>query len=265
MNKILIKILIIYLFTFYILFLFKYNKYEYFDNLNTNTTKNNTTNVTNTTNTLDITNTKKNNTTNTRNNNISDKTKLKILELQKENNMYNNDKYQMYGPTNYLDPKDMTDTERISYMNLYPDNMTLQDYVNWLLLYKNKQEYLSVEHIKNLKKILRGEQLIYQAGVLPPPTKISPPLSSSDYFDNLYTNKNIISRPQIGNSIHNEMMMTYNSDDYGDFKDNYDVYGTSGRSDLNPDLPDKKNLNNFISFDNEKKFDKKFIKIKECN
>ena len=174
---------------------------------------------------------------------------------------YNNSKFQMYGPTNYLDPKDMTNEERLSYKNTYPSNMTLQDYVNWLLLYKNEQQYLSLEHVKNLKKILRGEILVYSAGILPPPTKISPPLTSSDYFDNLYINKNVISNPQIG-SIHNEQMMAANYNDYGDFKENYNVYGTSGRSDLNPDLPDKKDLKNFIYFNNE---EKNRNQLKLCN
>jgi hypothetical protein len=178
-----------------------------------------------------------------------------------DNDDYNNDKFQMYGPTNYLDPKDMTIPEKLAYKNMYPANMTLQDYVNWLLLYENQQEYLSIEHVKNIKKILRGEQLVYIAGRLPPPTKISPPLTSSDYFDNLYSNKNIISNPRIGNSIHNDNMMTYNSDDYGDFKDNYDVYGSTGRSDLNPDLPNKKDLKNFKSFDNEEKNDTQLLTI----
>ena len=286
MNKIILKILIIYLFAFYAFFLYKnFYQYEYLTN---DPLTNNGQTVEHLTSekseiekkkdkNIKINQEIKNQTTlsNENNQEIKNQTTLSNENNQKDNNQnendepdnnqvnnqlnntqinneYNNDKFQMYGPTNYLDPKDMTSEERLSYKNTYPSNMTLQDYVNWLLLYKNEQQYLSVEHVKNLKKILRGEILIYSAGILPPPTKISPPLTSSDYFDNLYINKNVISNPQIG-SIHNEQMMAANSDNYGDFKGNYNVYGTSGRSDLNPDLPDKKDLKNFIYFNNEKK------------
>ena len=287
MNKIILKILIIYLFAFYASFLYrKFYQYltnEHFtnehqtiehitndnldiekkiskdikinqeiknettlskDDTNNNQTDNNHTDNNQTDNNQTDNNRKDNNQTD----NITDNNEIDYNQTSD----YNNTKFQMYGPTNYLDPKDMTNEERISYKNTYPSNMTLQDYVNWLLLYKNEQQYLSLEHVKNLKKILRGEILVYSAGILPPPTKISPPLTSSDYFDNLYINKNVISNPQIG-SIHNEQMMAANYNDYGDFKENYNVYGTSGRSDLNPDLPDKKDLKNFIYFNNEKK------------
>ena len=290
MNKIILKILIIYLFAFYASFLYrKFYQYEYLTNEHftnehqtiehitndnsdiekkiskdikinqeiknqTTLSKDNTNNNQSVNNQTDNNMTDNNQTDNNKtDNNMKDNNEIDNNEI--DNNQtsdYNNTKFQMYGPTNYLDPKDMTNEERISYKNTYPSNMTLQDYVNWLLLYKNEQQYLSLEHVKNLKKILRGEILVYSAGILPPPTKISPPLTSSDYFDNLYINKNVISNPQIG-SIHNEQMMASNYNDYGDFKENYNVYGTSGRADLNPDLPDKKDLKNFIYFNNEKK------------
>ncbi len=301
MNKIILKILIIYLFAFYASFLYrKFYQYEYLTNehftnehqtiehitneksdienkieknikinreiknqttlsnennqTDNNQTDNNQTDNNQTDNNQTDNNLTNNNETNNKkdNNEIDNNQTINNVKVNNQTDDYNNSKFQMYGPTNYLDPKDMTNEERLSYKNTYPSNMTLQDYVNWLLLYKNEQQYLSIEHVKNLKKILRGEILIYSAGILPPPTKISPPLTSSDYFDNLYINKNVISNPQIG-FIHNEQMMAANSDNYGDFKENYNVYGTSGRSDLNPDLPDKKDLKNFIYFNNEEK------------
>ena len=42
--------------------------------------------------------------------------------------------FQDYGPTNYIDPRNMTDIQKETHKNYFPKNMTLQDYVNWLLL-----------------------------------------------------------------------------------------------------------------------------------
>ncbi len=40
-------------------------------------------------------------------------------------------------------------------------------------------------------------------------------------------------------------IIPYNYINYSTFNQNYDVYGLNGRNDLNPDLADKKNLDNF--------------------
>ena len=161
-------------------------------------------------------------------------------------------KFQTYGSTNHQDPNDMSQEQQISFKYSYPNNMTLQDYVNWLLLYKDEQRNLSKEHVINLQKLLVGEQLEYIAGILPPPTKISPPLTSKDYFNNLYLANTTIKNPRIYNITNSTSgdMMPFNY--YSDFNDNFDVYGTSGRYDLNPDLFRKKDLKNFKVFTNSK-------------
>lgn len=55
-----------------------------------------------------------------------------------------------YGVTNYADPKDMSEIDyRIFNLN-YPSNMTLQDYINWLYSYIDKESQLPYNHLKNL-------------------------------------------------------------------------------------------------------------------
>lgn len=177
-------------------------------------------------------------------------TKNNITEITNENDVNIGKEFQTYGPTNYQDPNDMTEQQKLSFKFSYPNNMTLQDYVNWLILHKNEQKNLSKEHVVNLQKLLNGDKLEYIAGILPPPTKISPPLTSKDYFDNMYITNTYIKNPRnyvIQNSNSNDMM-AYNYGDYPDFKQNLNVYGTSGRYDLNPDLFKKKDLKNFQSF-----------------
>ena len=91
-----------------------------------------------------------------------------------------------YGPTNYADPPDMSITDKKLFMLSYPSNMTLQDYINWLLCFIGKEDDLSYNHIVNLEKLLAGKELEYKDGVLPPPQNVSTPLTSREYFDKLY-------------------------------------------------------------------------------
>jgi hypothetical protein len=165
-------------------------------------------------------------------------------------NVTSDTKFHTYGPTNHQDPNDMSQEQQLSFKYSYPNNMTLQDYVNWLILYKDEQKNLSKEHVVNIQKLLIGEKLEYIAGILPPPTKISPPLTSNDYFNNLYITNTNISNPRIYNITNSSSgdTMAANYGQYPDFKNNFDVYGTSGRYDLNPDLFKKKDLKNFKSF-----------------
>ena len=109
-----------------------------------------------------------------------------IQNITNDNKVTIDKKFQTYGPTNYQDPNDMSQEQRLSFKYSYPNNMTLQDYVNWLMLYKDEPKNLSKEHVINLQKLLIGEKLEYIAGILPPSTKTSPPLTSKDYFNNLY-------------------------------------------------------------------------------
>lgn len=91
-----------------------------------------------------------------------------------------------YGPTNYPDPLDMSQTERRAFATNYPQNLTLQDYTNWLWTNKHNTS-LSEEHTTNLNKLKSGTPLRYQAGQIPPPPKPYPKAhTAAEHFTNLY-------------------------------------------------------------------------------
>ena len=87
------------------------------------------------------------------------------------------------GPTNYKDPKDMTPEERERFKLKFRNNMTLQDYKNWLMLYKENIEDLRQHHRRNLLKLLKGGQLTVRDV---PSVRIKPPTDASDYFQKMY-------------------------------------------------------------------------------
>ncbi len=87
------------------------------------------------------------------------------------------------GPTNYKDPKDMTPEDRERFKSKYRSNMSLQDYKNWLFLYKGDIENLRQHHRRNLLKLLRGGQL-NERDI--PSIQIKPPTDASDYFQKMY-------------------------------------------------------------------------------
>lgn len=140
-----------------------------------------------------------------------------------------------YGPTNYADPLDMSVTDKKLFMLSYPNNMTLQDYVNWLQCFVGKEDELSYNHLVNLEKLLEGRELKYQEGVLPPPAKVSPPLTSQEYFDRLYNEDGEINLAAPLNSTRGALMAA-NYGDYSEFWQNNQQYGTSGK------IFNKKNL-----------------------
>lgn len=88
-----------------------------------------------------------------------------------------------WGPTNYKDPKDMTPEERQRFKWKYRNNMTVQDYKNWLLLYKDDIENLRQHHRRNLLKILKGGRLSERDV---PAIQLKPPTTASDYFQKMY-------------------------------------------------------------------------------
>jgi len=88
-----------------------------------------------------------------------------------------------YGPTKFTDPKDMTPKELNRFKWKYRNNMTLQDYKNWLLLYRTDPENLRQHHRKNLQILLRGGQLSEKHV---PAIRIKPPTNASDYFAKMY-------------------------------------------------------------------------------
>ena len=90
-----------------------------------------------------------------------------------------------YGLTNYADPGDMTMVDYKIFKLNYPNNITLQDYINWLYCYIDKENELPYNHLKNLQKLKMGKELIEEHGVLPPPSYYYPPLKAEDYFNKI--------------------------------------------------------------------------------
>lgn len=88
-----------------------------------------------------------------------------------------------YGPTNYKDSKDMTPDERERFKYKFRNNMTLQDYKNWLMLYKHDPGNLRQHHRQNLRILLRGGQLSEQSM---PNIRVKPPTNAADYFQQMY-------------------------------------------------------------------------------
>ena len=54
-----------------------------------------------------------------------------------------------YGITNYADPYDMTPVDIRLFTLNYPSNMTMQDYINWLWCFKDMEDKLPYNHLKN--------------------------------------------------------------------------------------------------------------------
>lgn len=100
-----------------------------------------------------------------------------------------------HGATNYPDPQTMTPIDKRYFKYNYPQNLTLQDYVNWLMLYKTNPDELPYNHLRNLKQILAGDCLKAQPGVVPPPSYINLPLNTAQYFNKLYNEELDITRP----------------------------------------------------------------------
>jgi len=120
------------------------------------------------------------------------------------------------GPTNYKDPKDMTEKEKTIFKNLSNyDNFTIQDYKNWLALYKRDYYLLSDEHLINLRKALRGEPIALRDI---PTGGLRPPLTSQKYFAEMYDKLGDLE--QIVSPINSSTtgaQVGYNYNDYSDF------------------------------------------------
>ena len=83
----------------------------------------------------------------------------KKTQVCNKNHKHGKDSNCTYGLTNYADPKDMSPIDfKIFHLN-YPNNMTLQDYINWLNCYIDKEDELPYNHLKNLEKIKNGIEL----------------------------------------------------------------------------------------------------------
>ena len=135
---------------------------------------------------------------------------------------------------NYQNPESMVSEERNAFKFGYPDNMTMQDYVNWLYLFKDKPNMLNLDHYTNLQKLENNVELEYKYGVTPPSSKFIPPLNSDNYFNNMYSSPPTIKehkQPERLSSNQGSItnsLIPYNYSNYSNFPQNFDVYGGSG-------------------------------------
>lgn len=141
---------------------------------------------------------------------------------------------------NYQSPEKMTTVERNAYKFGYPDGMTMQDYVDWLFLFKDNPELLNLEHYINYDKLINNVEIKYEKDRTPPPSKKLTPLNSENYFTQMYSEpptmvqsdfRRVEGEVRVSTnqgSITNGLL-PYNFEKYGDFKQNFDVLGQSGK------------------------------------
>jgi hypothetical protein len=136
-----------------------------------------------------------------------------------------------YGAMNYPFPSQMTEEQRQAFLLGYPPDMTIQDYMNWLWLYRGQESLLDLVHLQNLERIQAGRSL---AQLRPPPPSQVAPLNAHDYFERQYPSL------QNENEDKNENRIKYgvasplnhptrrgvwaaNSDQYANYADNWNV------------------------------------------
>jgi len=155
-----------------------------------------------------------------------------------------------YGVTNYHDPNDLSEIDyKLFYLN-YPKNMTLQDYINWLYCYIDREDQLPYNHLKNLEKLKLGKELVEEHGILPPPGYNYSPLNAKEYFEKIYDNTNEFSIAPPLNS-NTASMLGYNYNDYSEFSQNSNIYGSTGKI-RNTDIAKKKNAKKLYDYINPK-------------
>lgn len=153
---------------------------------------------------------------------------------------------------NYPRPEDMVIVERDAYKFGYPEGMSMQDYVDWIYLFRKTPNLLNMEHYYNYEKLLAGVPIHYKEGKTPPPAKRLTPLNAEDYFMDMYTKDPTQPIPQLTKRINEEVRVASNQGtsgilpsnyvDYGDFKQNFGVKGSTGYL-YNPGLADKTDAN----------------------
>jgi hypothetical protein len=153
------------------------------------------------------------------------------------------------GPTNYPEPREMSAEQRRMFMWGYPADMTMQDYINWLWLYRGaNQDALDLEHRVNLDRLLEGRTLNTN---VPPSTRQVAPLNGQDYFLRQYPDVGSgstygggrVPEPNSGArypvaSEPNTVMGSVrpaNVNQYANQADNWDVWGQAGYV-VNPEL-----------------------------
>ena len=92
-----------------------------------------------------------------------------------------------YGTVNFPHPRTLNGIDRKIFKVNYQENMTIQDYVNWLFLFIGDESALSYEHYKFFNELKKGGSLKYIKGVCPPSARrLNKPITSNEYYTNLY-------------------------------------------------------------------------------
>jgi hypothetical protein len=177
-----------------------------------------------------------------------EKKKTQVCHKNHEHNKNGKDTNCTYGLTNFSDPKDMSPVDYKIFILNYPNNMTLQDYINWLYCYIGREEQLPYNHLKNLEKLKAGKELIAEEGVLPPPGYYFPAQNAKDYFNKMYNETNEFNIAFPLNSTTGPML-GYNYNDYSEFVQNSDLFGRSGTI-RNKDIYKKKNAKDLFNYVN---------------
>jgi len=178
---------------------------------------------------------------------------MKYLEKDKiyNNPFYPEEQTKEKPNQNYPNPHDMSSTERNAFKFGYPNGMTMQDYVNWLFLFRNNPDLLNLVHNINYQKLIKNVPIEYEKGKVPPPAKRMPPLNGEDYFIHMYTQNPSRPDPMFTQTIMEDVrvasnlgsptdgMLPYNYAQYPDFRQNFNVMGNSSNV-YNPELAEKK-------------------------
>jgi len=181
----------------------------------------------------------------------------KKTQVCTQNHLHRMDTRCTYGVTNYADPKDMSPFDLNIFQLNYPPNMTLQDYINWLYCFIDKEDELPYNHLKNLEKLKLGIELVQEEGILPPPGYKFSTNNSEEYFNKMYNKINEFNiAPQLNSTT--ASMIGYNYNEYSEFLQNNNLYGLSGEL-RNPDIGLKKNAKKLYNYINPK--DSNNIKI----
>jgi hypothetical protein len=116
-----------------------------------------------------------------------------------------------YGPTYYKDPKDMTERQLFRFkLKAKFNRMTVQDYVNWLMLFEDELYQLAPRHLNNYYRLKKGFRLTLNE--IPVDRLPSPP-TAQNYFDQLYTSdsqENLYS-PQISDAAGLQIPSNYSN------------------------------------------------------
>ena len=78
----------------------------------------------------------------------------------------------------------MTDRQLYKFkVNAKFDKMTVQDYINWLVLFEDDLDQLSPRHLNNFLKLKKGIKITLNDI---PRDKLPPPMTAQTYFNELY-------------------------------------------------------------------------------